>query len=326
MHSHNIPGGIRNHPHICRPEVDLDAADRFLECLDPTAINFTFQTIDDDPERDERQLRRVIHSGLDKAAARLLKLNRQGAGVFVCINQTTLCDRRIQENIVRVRAAFVDLDGAPLEPVLGHHLKPQMVVETSPGKFHAYWLIAGLPLDQFFSVQKALAEKFGGDPSVCDLPRVMRLPGFHHRKRQPFLVRVISSNIDTPAYPHTVFERKAPEQHSSGEKAITTDRDVMMTIAALRVIPPTLIWHHRNYIGMATWRACDGAVEGFEAWAAWLKKSGRFSDSHARKQWRKYFRSQPSRLGLGTLVFLADAANPNWRDWLLYGFVEEAAR
>jgi RepB DNA-primase from phage plasmid/Primase C terminal 2 (PriCT-2) len=305
---------------------DIAEAARFLKLHDPNATGFTFQTIDDDNKRDSGHLRRVMHGSLEKCAARLVKLNRQGAGVFVCINQTTLCDRRIRENIVRVRAIFADLDGAPLDPVLAHHIKPHIIVETSPRKFHRYWLVVGLPLDEFFSVQKALAEKFGGDPSVCDLPRIMRLPGFHHRKREPFLVRIISSNIDTPAYPHAIFGRKAPEQHNSGEKQPATNRDVLMTIAALRVIPSTLIWHHRCYIGMAVFRATDGAVEGFEAWAAWLKKSGRYSDTHTKKQWRKYFKSQPSKLGLGTLVFLADAADPNWRDWLLCGFIQEAAQ
>jgi hypothetical protein len=304
----------------------LDAAARFLCILDPNASGFTFQTLDDDNKRGSRQLRRVIHGSLGECAARLVKLNRQGAGIFVCINQTTLCDRRIRENIVRVRAVFVDLDGAPLEPVLAYHIEPHLIIETSPGKFHAYWFVSGLPLDEFYAVQKALAERFGGDPSVCDLPRVMRLSGFYHCKREPFLVRAISSNIDTPAYPHTIFERKAPEQHNPGEKQPATNRDVMMTIAALRVIPSTLIWHNRNYIGMAVWRACDGSIEGFEVWCAWLKKSGRFSDTHAKRQWRKYFKSQPSKLGLGTLVFLADAADPNWRDWLLDGFVQKAAQ
>lgn len=305
--------------------IDLAEAERFLRLLDPEATGFTFQTVDDDSKRDSSHLRRVMHGDLEKCAANLVKLNRQGAGVFVCINQTTLCDRRIRENIIRVRAVFVDLDGAPLELVLAHRIKPHIIIETSPGKFHCYWLVVGLPLDAFYAVQKALAEHFGGDPSVCDLPRVMRLPGFHHCKREPFMVRIVSI-IDTPAYPHAIFERKPPEQRASGEKTIATDRDVMMTIAALRVIPSTLTWHHRCYIGMAVWRACDGSVEGFEAWCAWLKKSGRFSDTHAKRQWRKYFKSKPSKLGLGTLVFLANAADPNWRDWLLYGSVQEAAQ
>jgi hypothetical protein len=43
-------------------------------------------------------------------------LNREGAGVFVTVNETDL-KGRTAKNITSVRAVFVDLDGAPLEPV-----------------------------------------------------------------------------------------------------------------------------------------------------------------------------------------------------------------
>lgn len=294
----------------------LDEASRFLRLLDPLASGFTFQTVDDNRERDDDHLRRVRHGPLEKHADCLIKLNRQEAGIFVTINETTLRDRRTRENIVRVRAVFLDLDGSPLEPVMRHHIKPQIVVETSPGKFHCYYRTTELPLDQFYSVQKALAARYDGDGAVCDLPRVMRLPGFYHRKREPFQVRIIASS-DTPPYPHTIFERRPAERHFSGEKGPASDHDVLLVIAALRVIPPTLNWQHRNYIGMAAWRATDGALEGFEAWCAWLSKSGRFDERHAIRQWRKYFKSPATRLGIGTLIMLANTSDPEWRDWLL---------
>lgn len=70
-------------------------------------------------------------------------------------------------------------------------LQPSFVVESSPGKYHVYWLIDDCSLDKFSDYQKALAETFGGDPSVTDLPRVMRVPGFLHQKdpNSPFQVR-----------------------------------------------------------------------------------------------------------------------------------------
>ena len=49
-----------------------------------------------------------------------------------------------------------------------------------------------VPLVGFSELQKALAAEFSGDPKVHDLPRVMRLPGFLHRKGQPFQCRVVS--------------------------------------------------------------------------------------------------------------------------------------
>jgi len=90
-----------------------------------------------------------------------------------------------------VRAVFVDLDGAPLEPVLTCGLEPHIVCESSPGRFHAYWLCDDCPLDKFESVQRALARRFAGDGSVHDLPRVLRVPGFVHAKGEPFLSHVL---------------------------------------------------------------------------------------------------------------------------------------
>src|SRR5208283_3264504 len=46
----------------------------------------------------------------------------------------------------------------------------------------------------FAVVQKELAKRFGSDPSVVDLCRVMRWPGFFHQKEEPFLSRIIAAN------------------------------------------------------------------------------------------------------------------------------------
>jgi hypothetical protein len=47
-------------------------------------------------------------------------------------------------------------------------------------------------------LQQALARACGSDSSVCDLPRVLRLPGFLHRKGEPFTVRLVKH--DGPRY------------------------------------------------------------------------------------------------------------------------------
>ncbi len=102
-----------------------------------------------------------------------------------------------------VRALFVDLDGDPLAPVLESPLEPHAIIESSPGRFHAYWLVDGCPLDQFSQWQKAMAARFNGDPSVHDLPRVMRVPGFVHHKGAPFASRVLRL---TPMQPYQLDE------------------------------------------------------------------------------------------------------------------------
>lgn len=160
---------------------DLDQARLFLKILagdEPV----TFQTFDDSEAKRSR-LAKVLHGTIDKHARELTRLNNEGAGIFVTINRTDGQGRK-SENVTSVRAFFVDLDGAPLAPVKDAPVKPHIVVRSSSGRYHAYWKVSDCPLKDFPSIQKALAEKFSGDASVHDLSRVMRLPGFFHRKAE----------------------------------------------------------------------------------------------------------------------------------------------
>ena len=184
-------------------QVDIDEAEEFLNLLDPDAAAFTFQTFDDS-EAKRGNLTSTLHGTLAQHADQLRRLNEAGAGVFVTINETDLT-RRKAENIVRVRAVFIDLDGAPLEPVLKHDAQPHMVVTTSPGKWHVYWRVEGLELGEFQDAQRSLIEKFDSDPAVKDLPRVMRLPGFFHLKGEPHLVTLRNRMPDAQPYSADVF-------------------------------------------------------------------------------------------------------------------------
>src|SRR5258708_18743395 len=157
-------------------------ASLFIEALtgNPDA-QVTFQTFDDDSERKDKALARVLHGTLEEYAEELENLNTRGAGVFVMVNEGD-GRGRTNENVILVRAVFVDLDGAPIEPVAGCPLPPHIIVESSRDKGHAYWRVSDCPLEQFRPIQQALAAKFNGDPSVHDLARVLRVPGFWHKK------------------------------------------------------------------------------------------------------------------------------------------------
>ncbi|MEI6601580.1 MAG: DNA-primase RepB domain-containing protein, partial [Comamonadaceae bacterium] len=70
--------------------------------------------------------------------------------------------------------------------------KPDIIIESSPGKWHCYYFTNDCQLSEFTTRQKQIALKFNSDPSVNDLPRVMRLPGFWHQKDTPFMTRIVS--------------------------------------------------------------------------------------------------------------------------------------
>ncbi len=170
-------------------------AHAFINMLAPDGI-VTFQTFNEDKIRKNMGMARVMHGTLTQFWDELVLLNQRGAGIFFMVNQgdgiihpgDKTC--RTAKNVLAVRSLFADLDGAPLEPVL-EALPPDIVIESSPRRYHTYWLTSDCPLDDFTLRQSQIALKFSSDKSVCDLPRVMRLPGFLHQKATPFMTRII---------------------------------------------------------------------------------------------------------------------------------------
>lgn len=178
-------------------EIDFTEANTFLEAFADADASHVFQLL---PERDGLTGNAPSYVGrFDDLREQLADGNANGFGVFVTVNECQ--GPRKAENIRSIRAVFVDLDGAPLEPALQAEPPPQIIVESSAGRWHVYWVVDGsVPLEEFRPLQKALATKFGGDPMVCDLPRLMRVPGFLHHKRQPpFLSRLETLRGD-PSY------------------------------------------------------------------------------------------------------------------------------
>lgn len=179
---------------IAAPGIDFDEAHCFLNALG--SGSHVFQVI---PERQGCPVRaQVLEGSLDTHKAALASANRLGSGVFVTVNKAV--GGRKKENIKSVRALFVDLDGAPIEPVLDAIPEPDIVVETSKGRYHAYWTVNDVPLDKFKLYQTTLIDKFDANPACTDLPRTMRLPGFFHNKREPFFTRIISIKESLVSY------------------------------------------------------------------------------------------------------------------------------
>jgi len=117
---------------------NLDEIEQFLTKLNrgPNG-KFTFLAIDDDKTRNAPPSPEK-HGSLAEATNLIGNAAERGYGTYVTINQTDLRGRKTM-NIVAVRALFVDLDGAPILPVLNCEVPPDIVVESSRGKYHAYW-------------------------------------------------------------------------------------------------------------------------------------------------------------------------------------------
>lgn len=165
--------------------IDLSAAHAFCDALAGSDSALTFQTFAERATSNARPMLR--HGPLSAHETTLAHANESGAGVFVTVNQTDQRGRKAT-NIKSVRAVFADFDGVALPDRFP--LRPHAIVESSRGKWHTYWFCDGLPLERFSGIQRGIADELGSDPAVCDLPRVMRLPGFVHQKAEPFTTRI----------------------------------------------------------------------------------------------------------------------------------------
>ena len=109
-------------------------AQTFLEYLDPSAKQYSFRILKGNGNAQK------IDGQLDELECSLASGSKDSDQIFVQINRSD-GEGQSKENIVCVRAFFVDLDGTPLEHVDRIKLSPHLVVETSPAKFHVYWFI-----------------------------------------------------------------------------------------------------------------------------------------------------------------------------------------
>lgn len=159
----------------------------------------TFQVIAETPEaierkeraedcRDFRYRNRIFYGTLEQHWDVLCRYNKNGYGIHVAVNDLNGKARKI-ENVTNVNGFFLDLDGTPLNPVIGftkkYNCEPTMIVESSPGKFHVYWKTDHCPATTWPGIMKTLAKRFGGDQSGLSVNKTLRCPGFVHQKSEP---------------------------------------------------------------------------------------------------------------------------------------------
>jgi hypothetical protein len=168
-------------------EPDLKMAQRFLDILELDG-HFWYQTAIEPKPEDGNSFPRALQGNLGKVGQQLVQLNETGSAVWVQINAGI---GRSNLDVNRIRAYFVDQDQGSPELLFNAAVPADIIVESSPGNHHGYWLTGNAPLGQFSERMHVLADKFNGDHAICHLARVMRLPGFFHLKGEPFMSRIV---------------------------------------------------------------------------------------------------------------------------------------
>lgn len=119
---------------------------------------------------------------------------------------------------------------------------------------------------------------------------------------------------DPPAWLLKLVLSEQPRRNSNPDNLIE-DMPADQIRAALEVIPnKDLHWDTWNKIGMAIFRATSGSEEGLAVFIMWSAKSAKFSEAAARERWKRFGRSPPTKIGRGTIEYLANQADPDWCD------------
>jgi hypothetical protein len=285
------------------PVRDREAARRFLHLLDSSAADFTFQTFDDDRRNGHDVNASLARNTTDRAE--ILRLYELGAGVYVTINETDLTGRK-SENIKRLRAVWQEDDeghGGPFP------LEPSLVVESSLGHFHRYWFVADhWPADEqgradFAAVMERMVASYASDKNAKDISRVLRLPGFLHRKdpAQRHMVCIIRDG--GRRYTREEILRAFPpveREQTRRNEWRAADRDEERIADALRAIPADDrdVWLQ---VGMALKDELgDSGRSIWDHWAATCRE--KFKDRDQERTWRSFRRNG---IGIGTLFYHA---------------------
>lgn len=255
----------------------------------------------------------------------LVSANIAGMNVGMLIQKSNGKGRK-SEDIINVNWIIADLDGGSWtnKSLKGLPIHPDMIVNTSPGKYHVYWLVKGCTLEQYSPVIKALAKLLEGDPVVCDLARVMRVPGtLNHKYSPPVLTKIIYQNdkvkavsintfikkmgLDVKATADTVSKVRQSDSGAGEVKvACTLSDDEMVT--KIKASLEHVCANDRDIwlkVGMAihSWNQTDLA---FNLWKEWSKTSEKFDEAEQWSNWEKF--KSGGGINIETLFWLAKQA------------------
>jgi hypothetical protein len=216
-----------------------------------------------------------------------------------------------------LRAIFqeADIPGAKVPP-----LEPHITVESSPGKFHRYWLIdpATAPkTSEWLAVMRRMVADWDSDPNAKDAARVLRLPGFPHQKdpSAPHMVRVVAQSSRAAylwgaigaAVPPLPLEIK--DCRTIKGKGIECPLRLQSALDALNPDSDYFDWLAD---GMALHHADNGGGEGFVLWDDFSQRGGLYRPGECEDKWDSFGRYSGPPVTLGTVFATAKAAGWEW--------------
>lgn len=225
------------------------------------------------------------------------KRQTQGCGIFACVQ--AMQDGKVRKNhlLTYVRAVFVEDDEsrADGQPRTDWPLKPSIVVQSSPGKFHYYWLVewsTSFDRECFEGVMRRMIADHGSDPNAKDVSRVMRLPGTCHLKGDPFQSHIVEaegyrySHAEiVEAFPPIPVERHeggaGQRQHYSASGKMERFTEPGNPLDKI----PADGYDEWLQVGMGLHHESGGSSEGLNIWRAWSSGSTKFTEGACEAKW-----------------------------------------
>jgi hypothetical protein len=264
--------------------------------------------------------------------------NHREALVFAPPICTFRCPKKADEvNLVNGLAISVELDGGDttrarerLEGLLG----PATVVVASGGEWidpatgevfqrlHIHWRLSEPTRDHADHATLKHARRLAcglvsGDPTAKASVHPLRWPGSWHLKATPKLAKVVMWNDEAEVHLQEATEALETAAEQAGLNGAGANPQpngdprapIYLVRSALAALPnPDEHWDQWIKIGMATYAATAGSVDGLDAWNTWSAKSSKYVAGSCDERWSHFRTSPPTKIGFGTLTFWAKAA------------------
>ena len=262
-----------------------------------------------------RQLPRMKFRGsFAQHEAMLRKRNTQGFAIYYSLNLMDK-DGVKARNCFAVRAIALDLDSSPLPARWANHVKPHIIIETSPGRYQCLFRVFVCEdFDAAEGVGRRLAAFYGGDASVADRARALRLPGFVHQKGKPFTSRLIHVD-DAPFPPDGSFDDYGLEAFAFLPKLPKRKPSSSNGLGTLNTKAAKLLFEHypvellsgneawQNF-AMALHSACGGNAEVAELFFEFCMTDDNYGvedDDRNRMRWDSFTAEKEGGLTIATL-------------------------
>jgi hypothetical protein len=202
----------------------------------------------------------------------LRAMNARRFNVYVSVNAVREGQRtRTKDAIAAVRHIFLEADEDGQKRLKDIAARPDLpplsyVLESSPGRLHFFWRVAGFSTDGAERLQKELARQLGTDPAATSCSQTTRIAGYQNHKRTPPHLITIQYGCPEPRYsPESFPQPPAAEPTVRRPTPRSAGRRISMDVAErarryLERIEPAIAGQHGD---LQTFKVCCRVVRGF---------------------------------------------------------------